>query len=196
MHIYIFFFNKCDKSRVKLSIDALQIFGPIVLLVCFVIIFNSLSRIRGEFFDMSPFIMVVCTMSRKSVTQTKFCYRPPRKKKKSRGRENSKNQMQSEQPIFFFLQQYLVYIVSCCCSSCSLSYLKKPVKFLFSSPKILFYAIFLSICVIRLFNTAAIEILGFHSIFCQTKKHLKPIVQLSQKAEKIYIGNLRWKPSE
>ena len=73
----------------------------IVLLVCFVIIFNSLSRIRGEFFDMSPFIMVVCTMSRKSVTQTKFCCRPPRKKKKSRGRENSKNQMQSEQPIFF-----------------------------------------------------------------------------------------------
>ena len=100
-HLNIFFFNKCDKSRVKLSIDALQIFGPIVLLVCFVIIFNSLSRIRGEFFDMSPFIMVVCTMSRKSVTQTKFCCRPPRKKKKSRGRENSKNQMQSEQPFFF-----------------------------------------------------------------------------------------------
>ena len=73
----------------------------VVLLVCFVIIFNSLSRIRGEFFDMSPFIMVVCTMSRKSVTQTKFCCRPPRKKKKSRGRENSKNQMQSQQPIFF-----------------------------------------------------------------------------------------------
>ena len=80
-----------------------------MLLVCFVIIFNSLSRIRGEFFDMSPFIMVVCTMSRKSVTQTKFCCRPPRKKKKSRGRENSKNQMQSEQPIFFFFSsKYLV----------------------------------------------------------------------------------------
>ena len=99
-HLHIFFFNKCDKSRVKLSIDALQIFGPIVLLVCFVIIFNSLSRIRGEFFDMSPFIMVVCTMSRKSVTQTKFCRRQERRKK-SRGRENSKNQMQSQQPIFF-----------------------------------------------------------------------------------------------
>ena len=72
----------------------------VVLLVCFVIIFNSLSRIRGEFFDMSPFIMVVCTMSRKSVTQTKFCRRQERRKK-SRGRENSKNQMQSQQPIFF-----------------------------------------------------------------------------------------------
>ena len=46
---------------------------PKVLLVCLVILFNSLSRRRGEFFDMSPFIMVVCTMSRKSVTQTKFC---------------------------------------------------------------------------------------------------------------------------
>ena len=98
MHIYIFFFQQVRQIK---SQTFNRCIVDIVLLVCFVIIFNSLSRIRGEFFDMSPFIMVVCTMSRKSVTQTKFCCRPPRKKKKSRGRENSKNQMQSEQPIFF-----------------------------------------------------------------------------------------------
>ena len=79
---------------------------------------------------------------------------------------------------------YLVYIVSCCCSSCSLSYLKKPVKFLFSSPKILFYAIFLSICVIRLFNTAATEILGFHSIFFVRLKKIWNLYNCHKKQKK------------